>query len=185
MNDCKIECTESQLRLIQRALDFYSRVGIGQFQEIKDHPTFEKSVYSQCVPNKKLEVGDKTMRGEITKITRTSIWTKGRWNGEEEIKKWDDIENIRHSPDWEKYHELRDKIDNELNIARNSLYGDNMSKNGSWGIHNEKVDESCREAFEIIKRIRHQFWLANPNRSAMTVDSADGHNNVKVTLDEQ
>jgi hypothetical protein len=35
-----ITVTEDQLRLIQEALDFYSRVGIGQFNEIKDHPTF-------------------------------------------------------------------------------------------------------------------------------------------------
>jgi hypothetical protein len=32
--------TEQQLNLIQEALDFYSRVGIGQFDVIKDHPTF-------------------------------------------------------------------------------------------------------------------------------------------------
>jgi hypothetical protein len=32
--------TEQQLHLIQEALDFYSRVGIGQFDVIKDHPTF-------------------------------------------------------------------------------------------------------------------------------------------------
>lgn len=180
-----LECTNDQLKLIQKALDFYSRVGMGQFQEIKYHPTFEQSVYRQCAPNKKLEVGDKTMRGEITKITKNSIWTKGRWNGEEEVKKWDDIENVKYSPDWEKYHELRDRVDEELNIARNSLYGDNMGKNGSWGIYNPNVDESCREAFEIIQKIRHQFWKINPNRSNATVDSTDGKNNVKVTLDEK
>jgi hypothetical protein len=32
--------TEDQLRLIQETLDFYFRIGIGQFNEIKDHPTF-------------------------------------------------------------------------------------------------------------------------------------------------
>jgi hypothetical protein len=32
--------TEQQLHLIQEALDFYSRVGIEQFNVIKDHPTF-------------------------------------------------------------------------------------------------------------------------------------------------
>jgi hypothetical protein len=35
-----ITVTEQQLHLIQEALDFYSRVGIGQFNVIKDHPTF-------------------------------------------------------------------------------------------------------------------------------------------------
>ena len=43
----KLIVTEEQLRLIQTALDFYSRIGIGQFQEIKDHPTFQKHLYKQ------------------------------------------------------------------------------------------------------------------------------------------
>lgn len=34
--------TEEQLRLIQFALDFYSRVGIGQTWVIKDHPTYQR-----------------------------------------------------------------------------------------------------------------------------------------------
>lgn len=34
--------TEEQLRLIQEALDMYSRIGIGQLWVIKDHPTFEE-----------------------------------------------------------------------------------------------------------------------------------------------
>jgi hypothetical protein len=179
-----ITCTNSQLRLIQTALDFYSRVGMGQFQEIKDLPTFQESVYRQCTPNKKLEIGDQTMRGEITKITGKSIWTKGRWNGEEEVKKWTDIENIKHSPDWEKYHQLRDEVDKQLNIVRNLLYGENIGVNGSWEIYNSRVDDSCRESFRIIEKIRHRFWLADPNRSNMTVDSTDGNSNVKVELDE-
>ena len=37
-----ITLTEEQLRLVQSALEFYSRVGIGQFEVIKEHPTFEK-----------------------------------------------------------------------------------------------------------------------------------------------
>lgn len=183
-----ITCTNDQLHLIQIALDFYSRVGIGQFTEIKNHPTFEQSVYYNCSPHKKLEVGDHTMRGEITKITKTAIWTKGRWSGAEEIKKWKDIENIKLSPDWEKYHNLRDDVDKQFNIARNLLIGDNMGINGSWGIYNNKVDESCREAWYIIQHIRHEFWKANPNRSTVTVDSSIDTRacpNVKVTLDEK
>ncbi len=179
----KIECTNDQLKLIQQALDFYSRIGIGQFNAIKDHPTFEKSVYTQSAPKKELEVGDKTMRGEIVKITKKYIETKGCWGGQEEIKRWADIENIKHSPDWEKYHGIREDADDTLVIARNLLCGISVGKNGSWGIYNPQVDESCREAFSIIEKIRHQFWLANPNRSNMTVDSTDGNSNVKVEID--
>ena len=40
--------TNEQLRLIQEALDFYSRVGIGQMTVIKDHPTFTKLLNAMC-----------------------------------------------------------------------------------------------------------------------------------------
>ena len=182
----KIECTNSQLQLIQKALDFYFRVGMGQFNVIVEHPTFEKSLYRQFSPNKPFEVGDQTMRGEITKITKNAIWTKGHWGNGEEVRKWADIENIQYSPDWEKLHTKENEVKNQLNVARNLLYGEEMSRNGSWGIHNNQVDESCREAFEIIQKIRYQFWLANPNRSNMTVDSTDGRlTNIKVEIDEK
>jgi len=43
----KLTVTENQLRLIQEALDFYSRVGIGQFDVIKEHPTFEEHLKNE------------------------------------------------------------------------------------------------------------------------------------------
>ena len=182
----KLELNNDQLRLIQKALDFYSKVGIGQFNEIIEHPTFEKSLCSQFSPNKSFEVGDKTMRGEITKITKNAIWTKGSWGNGEEIKKWTDLENVMYSPDWSALHAMEDTIKQQLNVARNLLYGEDMGRNGSWGIYNEKVDESCREAFSIIQVIRHEFWKESPNRSNVTVDSSvDSRikNKVKVELD--
>jgi len=113
------------------------------------------------------------------------IKTKGHWGKGEEIKKWFDVENIKLSPNWTALHDAEDNIKRQLNIARNLLYGEEMSQNGSWGIYNSQVDESCRESFEILQKIRHQFWLANPNRSSMTVDSTDGRlKNIKVELDE-
>jgi len=160
---------------------------MGQFKVIVEHPTFEKSLYKQFSPNKPLEVGDQTMRGEIVEIDKKSKWikTKGHWGKGEEIKKWFDVENIKLSPNWTALHDAEDNIKRQLNIARNLLYGEEMSQNGSWGIYNSQVDESCRESFEILQKIRHQFWLANPNRSSMTVDSTDGRlKNIKVELDE-
>ena len=183
----KIELNNDQLRLIQKALDFYSRVGQGNFNEIIEHPTFEKSLHRQFSPNKPFEVGDQTMRGEIVEIDKKGKWikTKGSWGNGEEIKKWTDLENVMYSPDWGALHAMEDSIKQQLNIARNLLYGEEIGQNGFWGIYNEKVDESCREAFEIIQKIRYQFWLADPNRSNMTVDSTDGKlTNVKVELDE-
>jgi len=42
-----LHLTEEQLRLVQTALDFYSRVGIGQFDVIKDHPTFTNQLRNE------------------------------------------------------------------------------------------------------------------------------------------
>lgn len=167
-----VKCNEEQLKLIQNALELYSRLGIGQFNEILEHPTFENSLYRQFSPNKPFEVGDQTMRGKIVKITKKAIWTKGSWGNDEEIKKWTDIENIKYSPDWTALHQREEEVKYHLNTARNLLYGENIGVDGSWGIYNPKVDESCREAFSMIQIIRHELWKANPNRSEHTVDSS-------------
>lgn len=182
-----ITCTNEQLRLIQKALDLYSRLGIGQFTEIKNHPTFEEHLHREFALGKgAFKVGDETVRGEVVEIDKKGKWikTKGRWGNGEEIKKWTDVDKIQHSTDYSLYHSRRDEVDKQLNIARNLLYNEfDMSHTGSWGIYNPKVDDSCREAFEIIKKIRFQFWLANPDKSGMTVDSIDGKSNVTVKID--
>jgi hypothetical protein len=183
----KIECTDSQLILIQKALDFYSRIGIGQFKEIKDHPTFEKHLYEVCTPEKTPEVGDRTPQGEILEIKDGKALINGSvkngmWNKQ---KEWKKLKDVKLSTDYSKYHEIRDEVDKQLNIARNMLYNESIySVNGGWGINNSKVDNSCREAFEIVKKIRYKFWLANPNKSNATVDSTDGNINFKIELDE-
>lgn len=184
MNDAKIECTKSQLRLIQTALDFYSRVGILQLDRILEHPSIESLLMEQFRPKEELRVGSKTERGEITKITKKAIWTKGRWSGEEEIRKWDKPEEVKLSIDYGEYRVKEDEIKELLSQVNSIIYGSFVSKNMSLGIFNDQVDESCRESFEILKKIRHQFWLANENRSNMTVDSSDGNSNVIVELDE-
>lgn len=124
-----LHLTKKQLRIVQRALDFYSRIGIGQFERIKDHPTFEKHL------SKEFEVDGKT--------------------------------------DYTQYHRVRDAVDGMLVHPRNMLCNDlELPRNGSWGIFNPNVDESCRVAFDIIQVIRHEFWKRNPDRSSMTVDSS-------------
>lgn len=60
-----LHLTNDQLKLIQTALNFYARVGIGQMNVITEHPTFQKTLYDKLKPNKDLEIGDKTNRGEI------------------------------------------------------------------------------------------------------------------------
>ena len=183
-----ITLNNEQLRLIQKALDFYSRVGIGQFDEILEHPTFEKSVLRKFTPKKEFEVGDRTIRGEIVEIGKDYIKTKGSWGNGEEVKTWTDLEDIYLSPDWSLLHTKEDEIKTQLNIARNMLYGEEMSRNGSWGIYHPNVDESCREAYNMIQIIRHEFWKLKPNRSSATVDSSVDSwikNKIKVEVDER
>ena len=41
----KLEITENQARLVMNALELYTRIGIGQFGYIKNHPTIEKFIW--------------------------------------------------------------------------------------------------------------------------------------------
>jgi hypothetical protein len=125
-----LKVSEEQLRLIQHALDFYSRVGIGQFNAIKDHPTFQRHLHNE-------------------------------------------FKDENGKTDYKRYHLVRDSVDEILVQPRNMLYNDNSrGKNGSWGIYNTNVDDLCRDAFDIIQVIRHEFWKKDPNRSSITVDSS-------------
>jgi hypothetical protein len=140
-----ITLTKEQLRLIQDALDMYSRIGIGQMWAIKDHPTFEN-------------VLRKEFKDEDGKV------------------------------DYSRYHEVRDNVDLMLVQPRNMLLNDlTLRKNASWGIYNPDVDESCRVAYDLIQVIRHEFWLANPDRSEHVVSSSvhlstKDSNKIKVKL---
>lgn len=186
----KIEITEKQANLIIRALDFYSRIGIGQFERIKEHPTFEKILYKSCTPDKDPEVGDKTPQGKILEIEDGKALIAGsvkdgRWN-EEHV--WKKLEYVELSTDYSKFHDIRDAIDNALVQPRNMLINDpTMPKNDSFGIHNEDVDESCRESFDIVQDIRHHFWKKSPDKSFTTVDSSihyTSKNHKKVEIND-
>jgi hypothetical protein len=166
--------TDEQLTLVQKALDFYSRIGIGQFNVIKDHPTFEEHLYNEFASKEPLKIGDKTQRGQIVEIDKKGKWikTKGSWGNGEEIKKWTDVKNVKHSTDYSKYHDVREIVDAALIYPRNRLMNEiDFPQNGSWGIHNENVHDTCRMAFDIVQVIRHERWKASPIKSDMTVDS--------------
>jgi len=186
-----LEVNNEQLRLIQQALDFYSRIGIGQFDVIKDHPTFEKHLYKEfSLGSGPFEVGNQTARGEIVEIGPKGKWikTKGSWGNGEEIKKWTDVDNIEYTTDYTRFHTVRDSIDTMLIQPRNILMQEPLHpRNGSWGIFNPKVDETCREAYDIIQVIRHEFWKSDEKRSNITVDSSvmlrtKDSDKIKVTL---
>ena len=99
-----------------------------------------------------------------------------------------DIENIEYSIDYERYHRVRDNVDLMLVQPRNMLLNDlTLRKNASWSIYNPDVDESCRVAYDLIQVIRHEFWLANPDRSEHVVSSSvylntKDSNKIKVKL---
>lgn len=172
----KLELTDEQLWLVQEALDFYSRVGIGQFNVIKEHPTFEIYLEEVCRPTKEPEVGDRTPQGEILEIKNGKALINGsvdkklnRWCDKQEWKK---LKDVKLSTDYSRYHRIRDNVDMMLVQPRNMLINDTtMNSNGSWGIHHPSVDDSCRMAFDMVQVIRHERWKNNPDRNTMTVDS--------------
>lgn len=179
--------SNNQLRLIQNALDFYSRVGIGQMNVIKDHPTYEGVLREKLRPKKTIEVGDRTEQGEVIKITKNRIQTKGWWNTKEELR-WFPRDQVKLSIDYGQFHSIRDAGERQLNVGRNMLLQEEIHNNGSYGIHNPNVDESCRIAFDIIQVIRHEFWKADEDRKDYTVDSSvhlstKDSNRIKVELD--
>jgi hypothetical protein len=185
-----IELSNSQLRLVQNALELYSRIGILQLEHMLYHPTIDSCITQQFTPKKNIEVGDKTTRGDVVKIGKGWIKTEGHWGNGKETRKWTDVENVDLSPDWSKVHETNDLIKRYLGEIKSMITGSLNYRNGnaSFGIHNKDVDDSCRVAYDIIQIIRHEFWKANPNRSNITVDSgvhitSNNFTTVKVNLD--
>ena len=185
-----LEVNNKQLQLIQRALDLYSRIGAGQFEVIKEHPTFERHLANECRPIKEPEVGDRTSQGEILEIKKGKALINGSvkngvWDKSTEWKK---LSDVKLSTDYGKYHNIRSSVDTMLVQPRNMLMQElNYPQNSNWGIHNPKVNESCREAYDLIQVIRHELWKENENRSSITVDSSihftsKDSNNIKVTL---
>ena len=171
-----LHLTDEQLNLVQTALDFYSRIGIGQFEQIKDHPSFQSHLYNVCQPKRDPLVGDRTPQGEILQIKDGkalidgSVDKKtGHWCSKLEWKK---LKDVKLSTDYGRYHEIRKSVDACLVQPRNLLIQDpTMPEHGSWGIYNESVDDTCRIAFDIVQVIRHERWKRNPKRSDITVDS--------------
>ena len=169
-----IETSLENAILIERALEFYSRVGIGQLDVIKDHTTFEKHLYEVCTPKREIKLGDKTPQGRVEEIKDGKALISGsvkdgKWNEEWEWKK---LEDVKLSTDYSKYHALRDQIDILLLEVKKVLTDDKQSSiHGGWGIYNPAVDESCRIAFDIQQVLRHERWKLNPNGSSATVDS--------------
>lgn len=168
----KIELTDKQLRLVQDALELYSRAGILQWRYVYDHPSVQRYLKDSFTPNKELKVGTETMRGEVVEIGDGYVKTKGTWGNGEEIRTWYDTENIENSPHWNKLHNAKNKIEELFGEVNRIILQDPTFPDGaSPGIHNAKSRESL-EAFDIIQVIRHEFWKADTDRTSATVDSS-------------
>ena len=190
----KLEVTDEQLTLIQQALDFYSRVGAGQFTVIKDHPSFQRNLSDICRPIKDIEIGDNTPQGKVLELTEAKALiagsvVDGMWNDKYEWKK---LEDVKLSTDYTKFHAIRDNVDARLTEARNILIDDDsVGTNGNWGIYNEKVDDTCRIAFDIVQVIRHERYKQRGD-TTHTVDSSihfsngkdDSSTKIKCTLSD-
>lgn len=182
-----LKVTNKQLRLIQQALNFYVRVGIGQMNSILDHPTYSQSLQDKLRPQKEIEVGDETERGEVVEIGDGWIKTKGTWGGEEEIRTWK-TEEVKLSVDWTKYHSIQANGLKILNEGRNELLQETLSNTGSYGINNPSVDESCRVAYDIFQVIRHEFWKKEDEkdlfvRASSVLPSTDEVNKIECEVD--
>lgn len=172
-----LNCTEDQIRLIQRSLELYMRIGIGQLEQILYHPTFERHLENVFRPDKVPEVGDRTPQGEILKIEDGKALIAGSvkdgmWNEEHE---WKDLKDVVLSTSYEELHDYQEDIIEILDKVKEKLYADDIQRQSyyySWSIHNTKVDPSCRMAYDILQVIRHEFWKKNKDRSNTTVDSS-------------
>ena len=113
-----------------------------------------------------------TERGEVIEIGDGYIKTRGHWGNGEEIRTWTDVENVKLSIDYGKYHNIRDEADKILHNAVNILLRENFTNGESYSIYNPEVHESAREAWDILQVIRHEFWKQDETRSDMTKDSS-------------
>jgi hypothetical protein len=92
--------------------------------------------------------------------------------------------------DYDTYYKRRDAAEALLYELKKIITGKNLGHGGNLGIHNDILDESCREAFDMHQVIRNAFWKINPERSQMTVDSSVSKTSksttelIKVVTDE-
>jgi hypothetical protein len=193
-----LELTDSQLWLVEKALDFYSRIGIGQFDRIKEHPTFERYLEEHCRPKREPVVGDRTPQGEILEIKDGKALINGSVDKKTrqwcDTQEWKKLKDVKLSTDYSRYHQIRDAVDECLVQPRNMLLCEpTLTRNASWGIYHRSVDDTCRQAFDIVQVIRHERWKINPNRSTATVDSHihfshvrdNSSNKIKCTLKDE
>lgn len=167
-SEVTVKCSAEQLGLIQIALDFYSRIGMLQLEEILHHTSIDKILLDVTTLSKKLEVGVKCMQGTIVKIDGDNIHCEGNWSGEKEIRIFK-RDQVSVCPNWSEYHAIKDQVKSLLDVVKKMISRELNS--GSYGIHSKKIHDSSRTAFDLMQIIRHEFWKNQPNPYQYTVDS--------------
>lgn len=167
-----IKLTNDQLRLIETALDFYSRVGAADLVRILEHESIDKILTDKHTDLKKLEVHDNTTRGIITEIGDGYVKTRGSWGNGMEEKTWTDVDKITLSPDYGNFHKDKDHINIHLGAIKDIITSNKIGLHGNYGIHNGEISDSCRTAYDILQVIRHEFWKKNSDSSGMSVASS-------------
>lgn len=168
-----LTCSNKQLRLIQDALELYSRIGILQLDRILDHPSVEGMIENQFTSKEPVKVGDHIGRGEVVEIGKKYFKTKGSWGNGEEVRKWTDMDALKHWPDYDKLHPHCDEIKRKLNEIKLLISGDYQiaNINASYGIHRTKEGQHNLEAYDMIQVIRNEFWKAEENPPQYVVSS--------------
>lgn len=196
MKKYNIEVTEEQAGLLINVLDNYSRIGTLQFNRIENHPTISNLIEKKCTPiSKKFKVGQTVqvpnkLLGTIREIhkdkltvdvTCLNVGANQKQNTKIELKSYN-IKEVSHTVDWHKYHSMVEDFNNSLEPARCLLYKFN-GVNHSLGIYSKYVDDSCRDAYDMLQIIRNELYKDTDNFSnslASTVVLSGKKGDIKI-----
>ena len=62
---------------------------------------------------------------------------------------------------YSQYHLVRDQVDSKLSEVKKLLYNDENGFLGHWGIGHPNVDESCREAYDLMRKLKAELFKQN------------------------
>lgn len=153
--------TPHQLHVIQNALEFYIRVGIGQMQAIINHPTYSHTLREGLRPKRELSIGDQTESGKVISIFEDSILTEGDW-GEGIEKRWYKREEVKLSVDYQNLDSFEQEALQHLMKGRNILLQRNLEDSTSYGLYHDTVDETCRTAYDVLKVVQQEVETGGP-----------------------
>ena len=119
-----LKMTKEQAEILVKALDLYSRIGIGQFEEILNHPTWQKRSFSSEVDYKDLREAEYFIANVKQLIIGQSHGGPGMSVSEEHNRiAYDILQVIQHRLAWDekpegdthvKFHEPHQCADHKM-----------------------------------------------------------------------